>query len=115
MRLEGNSPQVQMGKEPEQRTQHYHMKINPTTTTAEKEDDKDSTATPQQNTIAAEKEDVMDSTADKATATNQSTTSTATNENDADSTAKPSVSNSRRGKLTRKKQTRRIQQQPCLG
>ena len=94
MRLEGNSPQVQMGKESEQRTQHYHMKMNPTTTTAEKEDNKDSTVTPQQAIITAEKEDVTDSTADKVKPTNQSITSTATKEDDADSTAKPSASNS---------------------
>ena len=83
-----------MGKEPEQRTQHYHMKMNPTTTTAEKEDDKDSTAIQQQATTTAEKDDVTDSTADNTTTNNQSIISTAAKEDDADSTAKMLSSNS---------------------
>ena len=105
MRLEGSSSQVQMGKEPEQRIQHYHMKINPTTT-AEKEDNKDSTATHQQAIIAVEKEDATDSTANKATTTYQVITSTATEEDDTDSTAKPSA-HIRRGHRTFKEEASR--------
>ena len=94
MTAKGNSPMVQMGKEPEPRTQQYNMKINPTTTTAAKEDDKDSTAILQQATITAGKEDTTDSTADRKLTINQSTTSTVAKEDDADSTAKSLFSNS---------------------
>ena len=60
MTVEGNSPLVQMGKEPEPRTQQYNMKIKPTTTSAAKEDDKDSTARLQQATVTAGKEEATD-------------------------------------------------------
>ena len=83
-----------MGKEPNQRTQQYQMKMNTTTTTAAKEDDKDPTATLQQAIITARMEDVTDSTADKTTTTNQLTTNTAAKEDGKDSIAKISFSNS---------------------
>ena len=95
MTLDGNSPQVQVGKMPKQRTQNYQTHINPSKTTAGKEDAQDSTATHQHATITAEKEDATDSTAHKATTNFQATTSTATEEGNADSTAKPSVPNRR--------------------
>ena len=96
MMLEGNFPQVQVGKEPKQRTQNYHTHINPTKTTAEKEDAKDSIVTHQRTIIAAEKEDATDSTAHKATTIFHVTTSTATEVDNADSMAKPPVPNQRR-------------------
>ena len=88
MTVEGYSPLVQMEKEPKPRTQHYNMKTNPTTTTAAKEDDKDSTVTLQQTTITAKKEDATDSTADRTSTINQLTTSRVAKEDDADSTTK---------------------------
>ena len=45
MSFVGKFPHVQVGKEPRTRTQHDNMKKNQGTTTAEKEDDTDSTAT----------------------------------------------------------------------
>ena len=66
MNSEGNSPQVQVGKEPRQRTQHCPTHINMTKTTAEKEDAQAPAATRQHTKIAAEKEDATDSTAHKA-------------------------------------------------
>ena len=45
MSFVGNFPHVQVEKEPKSRTQHDNMKENQGTTTAEKEDDTDSTAT----------------------------------------------------------------------
>ena len=83
-----------MGKEPEHRTQHYNMKKDQITTTAEKEDNKDFTAMQQEATTTAEKEDGTDSTANKATTTNEPTTSMAAKEDDADSTARIAGSNS---------------------
>ena len=94
MTVEGNSPLVQMGKEPEPRTQQYNMKINPTTTIAVKEDEKDSTAILQQTKITAGKEDATDSTADRTSTVNQLTTSRVAKEDDADSTAKSLLSTS---------------------
>ena len=99
MRLEGNSPQVQVGKEPKQRTQNYNSHINLTKTTAEKEDAQDSTAKHQHAKIAAEKEDATDSTAHKAETNFLTTTSMTTKEDEADSVAKPLVPN-RRGHRT---------------
>ena len=96
MTLDGNSPQVQVGKEPKQRTQNCQTHINISITTAGKEDAQDSTATHQHATITAEKEDATDSTAHKTTTHFQTTTTTATEEDDADSMAKLSFPNSRR-------------------
>ena len=62
----GNFPQVQVGKEPRQRTQHNPTRINMIKTTTEKEDAQDSTETRRHTNIAAEKEDATDSTAHKA-------------------------------------------------
>ena len=66
MSSRGNSLQVQVGKEPRQRTQHNPTRINMIKTTIEKEDAQDSTATRRHTNIAAEKEDATDSTAHKA-------------------------------------------------
>ena len=66
MSSRGNSLQVQVGKEPRQRTQHNPTRINMIKTTTEKEDTQDSTATHQHAKIAAEKEDATDFTAHKA-------------------------------------------------
>ena len=94
MTVEGNSPLVQMEKEPEPRTQQYNMKINPTTTTVAKEDEKDSTAILQQATITAKKEDATDSTADRTLTINQLTTSRVAKEDDTDPTTKSLFSTS---------------------
>ena len=88
----GNSPQVRVGKEPRQRTQHKSTQTNKTKTTAEKEDAQDSATTRQHTCVTAEKEDATDSTAHKAGTRLLTTTNMATKENEADSLAKPSVS-----------------------
>ena len=89
----GNSPQVRVGKEPRQRTQHKLTHINMTKTTAETEDAQDSTMTSRHTCVAAEKEDATDSTAHKVEQSLLTTTNMATKENEADSLAKPSVPN----------------------
>ena len=62
----GNSPQVQAGKVPKQRTQNNSTHIDMIKTTTEKEDAQDSTGTRQHANVAAAKEDATDSTAHKA-------------------------------------------------
>ena len=98
MMVEDNSPLVQMGKDPEPRTQQYNMKIKPTIISAAKEDDKDSTARLKQTTVTAAKEEATDSTADRISTSIQSTTSTVAKEDDADSTANSLFSTSLWGK-----------------
>ena len=92
----GNSPQVQVGKEPRQRTRHKSTHINMTKTKTEKEDAQDSTVTRRHTSVTAEKEDATDSTAHKAGKEFLTTTNMATKEDAADSSAKLSAL-SRRG------------------
>ena len=92
----GNSPQVQAGKVPKQRTQNNSTHIDMTKTTTEKEDAQDSTGTRQHANVAAAKEDAMDSTAHKAGKEFLTITNMATKEDAADSSAKLSAL-SRRG------------------
>ena len=88
----GNSPQVRVGKEPEQRTQQKSTQTNKIKATTEKEDAQDSATTRQHACVTAEKEDATDSTAHKAGTRLITTTNMSTKENEADSLAKPLVS-----------------------
>ena len=92
----GNSPQVQAGKVPKQRTQNNSTHIDMTKTTTEKEDAQDSTGTRQHANVAAVKEGATDSTAHKAGKEFLTITNMATKEDAADSSAKLSAL-SRRG------------------
>ena len=115
MSLEGNSPQVKVGKEPKQRTQHYQTHINMTKTTAEKEDAHDSTATRQHTKIAAEKEDATDSTAHKTAKKfkqQQARPQRKTAQIPRPNLQSPTCEGI---ELARKRQAEQIQQQPCLG
>ena len=87
----GNSPQVQAGEEPKQRTQNNPTRTNMTKTTAEKEDAQDSTVTRQHTNVTAKKEDATDSTAHKAEKEFLTITNMATKEDAADSSAKLSA------------------------
>ena len=99
----GNSPQVQAGKVPKQRTQNNPTHIDMTKTTTEKEDAQDSTGTRQHANVAAAKEDATDSTAHKAGKEFLTITNTATKEDAADSSANLSALR-RRGHQTVKEE-----------
>ena len=87
MSSEGKSPRVQVGKEPKNRTKQHNMKKNQITTTAGKEDVKDSTATQQRPTTTSEEIEGKISIADRTTATGTTTSNMAAMEDDADSIA----------------------------
>ena len=87
----GNFPQVRVGREPRQRTQHKPTQTNKTKTTAKKEDAQDSTTTRRNTFVAAKTENATDSIANTVEQSVLTTTNMATKENEADSLAKPSV------------------------
>ena len=89
----GNSPQVQVEKEPRQRTQHDPTNTNMTKTTANKEDAQDSTAIRRHTNTAAGTEDATDSAAHKAANYFRTTAKMATKEDEADSMVRPSFLN----------------------
>ena len=89
----GNFPQVRVGREPRQRTQHKPTQTNKTKTTAKKEDAQDSTTTRRNTCVAAKMENATDSIANTVEQSVLTTTNMATKENEADSLAKHSVLN----------------------
>ena len=115
MSSEGDSPPVQVGKEPRQRTQHCPTHINMTKTTAEKEDAQDSTATRQHTKIAAEKEDPTDSTAHKTAKIFKQ--QQARPQRKTTRIPRPSLQfpTGEGVELSKRRQVEQTQQQPCLG
>ena len=115
MSFEGNSPQVQVGKEPKQRTHHCPTHTNMTKTTAEKEDAQDSTATRQHTKIAAEKEDATESTAHKAA--KEIEQQQARPQRKTTRIPRPSLQfpTGEGVELSKRRQVEQTQQQPCLG